>query len=152
MFKTIVVGDDGSEHGARAMAQARTLAADSGGRLVVVHVTELIGGKGGTYPLAIDEPEIRERLEETVAELQHSGVQATLVERTVQLGGPAHVIHDVVEAEDADLVVVGSRGQSLLSEMILGSVPLRLLHIAHVPLLIVPPPRQQKTSGDHAAR
>lgn len=140
MFKTIVVGDDGSRYGECATAQASSLARENGARLVLVHVTEIIGGKGGSYPVAVDEPDIRARLRQRVAELVNDGIDATYVQCTVQLGGPAHEIVAVARAEDADLVVVGSRGHSVVSSLVLGSVPLRLLHIAPCPVLVVPPP------------
>jgi nucleotide-binding universal stress UspA family protein len=139
MFKTIVVGHDGTEHGERAIALARTIAEENGARLVVVHVTELIGGKGGVVPMAVDEPDIKSRLAHQVAEIQKSGLAADFVTDTVQLGGPAHVIAAEAAAVHADLIVVGSRGHSVVSQLVLGSVPLRLLHIAHCPVLIVPP-------------
>lgn len=139
MFKTIVVGHDGTEHGDRAMALARTITQESGGHLVVVHVTELVGGKGGVVPLAIDTPEIKARLANEVADLQRSGTSAEFVTETVQLGGPAHIIAAQAQASQADLIIVGARGRSVMTQMILGSVPLRLLHIAHCPVLIVPP-------------
>lgn len=139
MFKTIVVGNDGTEHGERAMALAQTLAEENGARLLVVHVTELVGGKGGVYPRAVDEPEIKHRLSDQVARLQKSGLSAEFITDTVQLGGPAHVIAAEATAVGADLIVVGSRGHSVVSQLMLGSVPLRLLHIAHCPVMIVPP-------------
>ncbi len=50
MFKTIVIAIDGLDDGDRAFDLARTMASDAGARLVIVHVTELVGGKGGVYP------------------------------------------------------------------------------------------------------
>lgn len=142
MFKTIVVGHDGTEHGYRAVALARTIAEEGGAHLVVVHVTELVGGKGGVYPLAVDEADIKARLATEVAKLQRSGASAEFVTETVPLGGPAHVIAAQAEASHADLIVVGSRGHSVVSQLMLGSVPLRLLHIAHCPVLVVPPAKR----------
>jgi hypothetical protein len=44
----------------------------------------------------------------------------------------------VAEAGNADLIVVGSRGHSLVREVVLGGVPIRLPQIAHRPVLVVP--------------
>jgi nucleotide-binding universal stress UspA family protein len=144
MFKTIVVGQDGTEDGERAMALARTIAEEAGAHLVVVHVTELVGGKGGVHPLEIDESDIKARIATEVANLRQSGASAELVTETASLGGPAHMIATQAEASHADLIVVGSRGRTAVSQLILGSVPLRLLHIAHCPVLIVPPTQHDK--------
>jgi nucleotide-binding universal stress UspA family protein len=70
MFKAIVVATDGSEHGSQALTVGRAMAAESGAHLTVVHVTELVGGKGGVYPAAADEEQIRERIAQQVAQLQ----------------------------------------------------------------------------------
>ena len=140
MFKTIVVGHDGSIHGDRAMGMARLLASEQGARVVIVHVTELIGGKGGIVPMSIDEPDIRKQLAAEAEELREAGRSAEFVHRTVDVGGPAAVIAEVAREEHADLIVVGSRGHSAVAEIFLGSVSLRLLHIAHRPVLVIPPP------------
>lgn len=140
MFKTIVVGHDGSVHGDRAMALARQLATDLDARLVIVHVTELVGGKGGVVPLSVDEPDIRQRLAGEADQLRASGRSAEFVHRTIELGGPARSIAEVGREEDADLIVVGSRGRGAVAEILLGSVATRLLHVARRPVLVVPPP------------
>jgi nucleotide-binding universal stress UspA family protein len=139
MFKTIIVATDGSVDGDRAVAQAREIAETAGSRVVVVHVTELVGGKGGTVPAAADEEELRSKIDSQVSEMSTAGVPVELVTRSIKLGGPAHTIAEEAEAAGADLIVVGSRGRSALTQIVLGSVPLRLLHIARCPVLIVPP-------------
>jgi nucleotide-binding universal stress UspA family protein len=139
MFKTIVAATDGSAHGDRALAMAESLVREADGQLVVVHVVELVGGKGGVYPAAADEPDIRQNIEAQVEKLRADGIDASIDVRRIRLGGPAHEIADAAATLKADLIVVGSRGRSPVSEVLLGSVPVRLLHIAHRPVLVVPP-------------
>jgi nucleotide-binding universal stress UspA family protein len=144
VFKTIVVGVDGSPGGDRAFELARGVAAEQSARIVVVHVTELVGGKGGVYPLAADDDEIKARLDSEVRALRADGQDVELVAQSVRFGGPAHVIADIAESADADLIVVGTRGRASISELVLGSVPVRLLQIAHRPLLVAPPQDARK--------
>lgn len=148
MFSTIVLATDGSAHSDRALELARSLAIEHGARLVLVHVVELVGGKGGTYPVAADEDQLRDSLAARVAKLTADGVAAELVVESARLEGPAHLIAEVADSLGADLIVVGSRGRSPLSELIIGSVPIRLLQLAHRPVLVVPPPRT--AAGRHA--
>ncbi len=143
MFKTIVIATDGSAHAERAFVLAEALAAEDKARLVVVHVTELVGGKGGVFPAAADEDEIRTDIETRVADMNRDGMTADAMTVTVHRGGPAHAIAEVADTVDADLIVVGSRGHSPASEVLLGGVPIRLMHIAHRPILVVPPVRGQ---------
>ena len=140
MFKTIVVAVDGSEDSDRAFAFAQATAAEQASRLVVVHVTEFVGGKGGLYPMAVDEDDIKTRIEARVEQMHTEGVEVELVSHSVRLGGPAHVIAEVADSVDADLIVVGGRGRSPISDLLVGSVPTRLLQIAHRPVLVLPPP------------
>jgi hypothetical protein len=69
-------------------------------------------------------------------------VPAQLTTHVVSLGGPAHVIAEAAESVSADLIVVGSRGHSPLAQVVMGSVPVRLLQIATYPVLAVPPPER----------
>jgi nucleotide-binding universal stress UspA family protein len=146
MFDTIVIATDGSEHGDRALDLARSLLHGETARLSIVHVTELVGGKGGVFPQAADEDERRARIAAQVEELRGAGISAELLTPTVRLGGPAHAIAETAESLKADLIVVGSRGHSLISKVVLGSVPIRLLQVAHCPVLVVPLPDDQDRS------
>jgi nucleotide-binding universal stress UspA family protein len=59
--------------------------------------------------------------------------------RAVMLGGPAHPIAEIADEANADLIVAGTRGHSQIAGLLVGSVTQRLLHIAHRPVLVVPP-------------
>lgn len=139
MFKTIVVGTDGSKEADSAFAMAVQLAERDNARLLVVHVQEFIGGKGGVYPLHVDEDEIMVRLRGEIEKLNARGITTDLQIDQIPFGGPAHMIADAARKADADLIVVGNKGRNPVSEIVLGNVPLRLLHIAHRPVLVVPP-------------
>jgi nucleotide-binding universal stress UspA family protein len=51
--------------------------------------------------------------------------------------GPAG--QDILDAaEDAELIVVGARGHSELTQLIIGSVSQHVLHHARVPVVVIP--------------
>jgi nucleotide-binding universal stress UspA family protein len=54
------------------------------------------------------------------------------------LEGPAgKVIPDAARIEQADLIIMGSRGRSDLGGLILGSVTHRVLHAAECPVMVI---------------
>jgi nucleotide-binding universal stress UspA family protein len=51
----------------------------------------------------------------------------------------AEQISELTTDLDADLIVIGPRGHSALVGVVIGSVTQRLLHLAHCPVLAIPP-------------
>lgn len=54
----------------------------------------------------------------------------------VRAGSPADEIIRVASEEDADLIVVGGRGKSVVGAILIGSVAYRVLHHAPCPVLV----------------
>ena len=138
MSKTVVLGLDGSPDSARAVPYATELAGQDG-RIVAVHVRELFLGRAGGQTLAANEDEIEAEVRRTIDEIRTTGVSATLKVITTASRAPAHELADIAEREDADVIVVGTRGHRQIAGLLLGSVTQRLLHVAPCPVLAVPP-------------
>ena len=139
MFKVIIWATDGSSGAEQALPYAKGLAQADGARLVVVHVDELEVGRGGGYSVNVDEAEVQAAIQKHVEDLKQEGLDATLHAARVSMGGAAHVIAEIADKEGADLIAAGTRGHGPLAGLMLGSVTHRLLHIAHCPVLVVPP-------------
>lgn len=146
MFRKVIWATDGSDAGDQLLVQVRALAADGGGEVVVVYCEEftLPGKGGGSLPIHADEPTVQERIERQVAELSDAGVSARFEMTTSLVGNAAHPIAELAKKEQADVIVVGTRGRTQLAGLLLGSVTHRLLQIAPCPVLAVPT-RQGKT-------
>jgi nucleotide-binding universal stress UspA family protein len=140
VFNKVIWATDGSDAADRALPLARGLASESGAPLLVVYCEEftLPGKGGGSLPLHANEEELEEKLQRQVSELSADGVRATLEMDKTKVGGAAHVIADIAAREHADLIVVGTRGHTVLGGLLVGSVTQRLLHIAPCPVLAVP--------------
>jgi nucleotide-binding universal stress UspA family protein len=143
MFKRVIWATDGSDTADRALSHARTLATEAGGELFVIHCEEFTmpGKAGGSFPVAADEDELKAKIERQVASLSEEGVSATLQMTRSRAGGAAHAIAEIAVREQADVIVVGTRGHTALAGLLLGSVTQRLLHIASCPVLAVPASR-----------
>lgn len=138
MFDLVVWATDGSENADLALDYAVRLARDGAARVLAVHVREMGVGRSAGYPVHVDEEEREEKIRRQVDELKQSGVEIELEHAAVAAGGVAQVIADIARDAEADVVVVGTRGQGLVAGLLLGSVTHRLLHVAPCPVFAVP--------------
>ena len=122
MFSKILVGTDGSETAARAVARAADLAASLDAELLVVSAH----GPGG-----------QARAQQIVDEARKQLGSSVKVKGVAKEGHPADVLSDVGEEEKADLIVVGNKGMTGAGRFLLGSVPNRVSHGAPTNVLIV---------------
>jgi nucleotide-binding universal stress UspA family protein len=141
VYKKVMWATDGSESADRALAHAKALAVEGGGPLTVVYCEEftLPGKGGGSLPVHANEDQIQAKIERQVAELSSDGPGATLQMATSKVGGAAHAIAEFAAQDQTDVIVVGTRGHTALSGLLLGGVTQRLLHISPCPVLAVPP-------------
>ncbi len=144
MFKSIVVGTDGSDTATQAVRAAVDLAESVGARLDVVSAYE-----------PVSEQRLKQERRETPEDLQwainpREDVDSTLdaaaslarekgveVEVFPRQGDPADAVLDVAEERSADLVVVGNKGMTGAKRFLLGSVPNKVSHHAPCSVLII---------------
>ena len=139
MFKKILLGLDGSPESTRALELARKIAAEDPVHIDIVHVREfMIAGRAGMQTTRVDEEDLEAIVRKQADELAASGVEATLTVVTTTTGGPAHVLADQATTHSSDLIIVGTRGHTGLSGLLLGSVTQRLLHVSPCPVMAVP--------------
>ena len=138
----IIVGVDGSGHSRRALEWAMKEAALRHEALNVIAVHQAVKGYYGT---AVVNPEDRALTEQAreAAEAEANKVLAELGESrpdtvtvTAVNGFPVEEI--LAAAEDADIIVLGSRGVGGFTRLLLGSVSSQVAQHAHCPVLIVP--------------
>lgn len=137
MFGTIVLAVDGSRPSDNAVDYAGRLAKESGGRIVAVHVKEIMAGRAAG-PVHVDEEEILQKIRGQIQQLNDGGVKTELQVASTMTCGPAHAIAEAAAKESADVIVTGTRGHTALAGVFLGSVAQRLLHVAGCPVLVVP--------------
>ncbi len=134
----IVVAVDGSDNSLAAVAWAAELAAATGAEVVAVHALGLLERMDGDAqePAQPNREEIRRRFETIwCAPLDRAGVRSR---HLVHDGNPVSVVLAVAEEEDADLIVVGSRGLGGYPELLLGSTSTQVAQRSRWPVTIVP--------------
>jgi nucleotide-binding universal stress UspA family protein len=150
MGRSIVCGVDGSADSQAALGVAASLAERLGARLVLAHVAELAlvpyaafdgMGAAAIAPQPMMPATPAEQEEAGARLLEQIAAEAGLedAERRVVVGFPAERLADLADEEDAELIVVGSRGRGRFKAAFLGSVSNSLVGVARCPVLIVPP-------------
>lgn len=149
----ILVPTDGSPGAVHAAAFAGKLARMTGARvtLLVVHDLDVYAlhaeglvawpGSGGLSTLSHAEiqAEVTERISQPIFERTLDAL-GTLDEPAVcdeVWGHVAETVCQYAKTREADLVVIGSRGRSAFSALMLGSVSTQVLHHAPCPVTVV---------------
>jgi len=137
----ILVGVDGSDPAQRAARRAFALATRLGDSVTLLHVLPpppVISEPAVVLNVADLERHVYEAgklvLEKLAAEARSAGVQ---VETQLLSGPAAEVIAETAQPDDVDFVVVGSRGRTLVTSILLGGTSHRLVHICKKPVMIV---------------
>ena len=137
-YKKLLVPVDGSDNAALACRHAVSLAMDGTLEIVLLNcypeLPATIGGEARDEIIAASEAEGKRLLASCLAHCEESGVKCKPL---VRCGSPGRTIVLVAQAEGCDLIVMGSRGLSDFSGMVLGSVSHRVLRHATMPVLIV---------------
>jgi nucleotide-binding universal stress UspA family protein len=135
---TILLATDFGHQSQGATDYAIGLAAALGGRLVVTHVIDPVTSLGGTVGRRLDQVrhERERRAGTVVAEARAAGASATFL---VFSGTAGDGVLEAADAEDADLIVIGSHRRDPVSRLLLGSVSDHVLHHARRPVVLVPP-------------
>jgi nucleotide-binding universal stress UspA family protein len=139
-LERIVVGVDGSATSLRALDWGLDAARAHSARVTVVHAWH----PSYVSPMdayLISSEDVIERaaqtlLDEAVDQADGQGL-AGRIDRTLVMGTAARAVLET--AEGADVIVVGSRQQSVAGWLFLGSVSLQVTHHAECPVVVVPP-------------
>ena len=133
MFRRIVVGYEGSERSEDALVLGRLLARATGAELIAAAVYQSVG--------AVAHPDVGRWQEELRAGAERTleGAGSEVLTRAVESSSPARGLHDLAEAVEADLLVVGSSRRGAVGRLLAGDVADRLLHGAPCAVAVAPP-------------
>lgn len=143
MYDTILVPIDGSDHALEALKVAVQLAS-SDATIHLVNVPELppatdeLGRWVEASNINVSRTDAEEAgydlLEKTCKSLEEPGVE---LETTVHWGPPARAIVEEADKLGVDAIIMGSRGLSDLSGLMIGSVSHKVMHTAHCRVILV---------------
>ena len=137
-FETVMLATDGTSTSDDATREAMRLALELQARLLVVSVVPVDGRQR----------EARQELEANgvrlVARARELGVEASFL---IWEGEPGESIVAAAEAEDADLIVMGTRGLGKVGRLILGSVSDAVIRQGRWPVVVVRPQTDLARAG-----
>jgi nucleotide-binding universal stress UspA family protein len=140
-FEKILVPVDFSEHSARAVDHAVTLAKAFDGRIDLLHCYQINAGGISPYGLVIPESLDKEVREAALAKLDEwrGKVEAEGVDASADISPlfPSEAISNRAREISADVIVMGTRGLTGMKHVLLGSVAERTIRIAPCPVLTV---------------
>jgi nucleotide-binding universal stress UspA family protein len=150
MYKKIMVPMDGSELAECVLAHVQTITEAKGVQTVVfVRVMEPLSMapvRGETGWLTEEEMKQVDAKSKAVAESYLERLVSGLdygkvtIRKEVLVGRAAEQLAEYAGKNDIDLIIVATHGRSGVSRWVWGSVADRLLHSAHVPVLMVRSP------------
>lgn len=137
-YRKILVPVDGSENASLACRHAVALAEQGKQELILLYcygdLPATIGGNARDELIALSEAEGKTILSPCVQLCEDSKIPYKALIRS---GAPGRAIVTMAQNEGCDLIVMGSRGLSDFSGMVMGSVSHRVLRHATMPVLIV---------------
>jgi len=152
MYEKILVAIDTSAIGDRVFNTALQLAKIDNSNLMLVHILseEVQESPVSLWPMSIGyDPQIMKEYHQLWEKFEQECLQmlqskATLAkdvgfqaEFTQVRGNPGREICKIAQEWSADLIVMGRRGHSVLSELVLGSVSNYVIHRAHCSVHVV---------------
>jgi nucleotide-binding universal stress UspA family protein len=138
MFTRVLFAVDRSTYCLRAAANVAALASQLGAEVLLLHVVEVpIGVDASSFVDRGEGPQLLASMQER---LQRPGMTTTPVGiRGARVGRVAEEIVEVAAFYDVQLIVMGSKGESDLRGLLLGSTTHRVLQLARCPVVVVPP-------------
>ena len=135
MFKKILVPLDGSLIAERILVQVEDLAKIHGAEVILIRVA---------FSHALTNEKLAEREEQAVADAKDylAGVEGRLKSAGIKVssltpcGHAAEKIIEHARISNCDLIVMSTHGRSGLGQFVLGSVAIKVLHAAPVPVLL----------------
>ena len=143
MYKKILVPLDGSPLAEAALPHAEAIAKSEGAEIVLLRVpmmpTTEFFAREPTLAVKIHEEEQAEAIKYInmkVEELKKDHIKVTAV---TQEGPVPDTILSVAEETHADMIAMSTHGRTGIQRWLMGSVADRVVHHAHIPVMLIHP-------------
>lgn len=139
MFRRILFAHNATPAAERALLYLEHIARLENAEVLVLHVFEpperYLATQGYSQLMEQLEAVAQEVVNDTVEYLQKAGISALGI---VNAGSPAKTILETAQDEKISLIVLGTRGPSKVSDILLGDVSTEVLRHSPCPVFLVP--------------
>jgi nucleotide-binding universal stress UspA family protein len=137
LFSKILVAIDGSESARKAFTTSIYIASISNCKIDVIHVVSCnIGGDSATSLDLVED--LKTKADLILEEHKKYALEKDVKpEFMLEIGDPAHIITEIINSKNYDLVILGTRGMNAIKELLIGSVSMKVIHHAKCPVMVV---------------
>lgn len=147
MGKNILLSVDAVHYAPEATQMAKELWHGTEDKIIILHVHEFAVGRFGRLQVDCTEGEAERLVTSIRTSLLEAGIRAEAEIRETHVGQIAKAIVQAANEHDARMIVLGSAHGTDLPHIPIGSVSLKVLHLARRPVIVVPrqpvPAREQ---------
>lgn len=138
MYKKILFATDGSAHSDRTLTYVKDLAQKYDAEVVVFHayhyIPEYVSSTEAEAILRGAQAASQAIVDKAAQELKAAGVA---VKTVIDEGPAAPEIVSLAGKEGCDLIVLGAKGAGGITDVLLGSVSMRVLTMSRLPVLVI---------------
>ncbi|WP_196600339.1 universal stress protein [Pectinatus frisingensis] len=137
MFRKILVPVDGSEQAIAAVKYARNIAEKFNSAITLIHII-----RHPAYLISGSHPLLMKNMDERGNQILSQAIEIFqdfdgLITTRIEYGHPGVKITEISKENNFSLIIMGRRGMSDVTKLLLGSVSNYVLHYASCPTLIV---------------
>lgn len=147
MFRNILAAVDGSAHSARAVVEAADLALKEEAPLTLISVGAPPAIWPSPFPIVLTNAELKAGAQAMIDKVTDQVPASVPFTRVVRVGRPAEEIVAEAQEGEYDLIVMGARGRSAASSLLLGSVSHGVLNQSPAAVLIVHDDEAEQTAA-----
>lgn len=150
-IKKIMIAVDFSDYTDPSVAYGIDLAGQLKATLLLVNVVNSRDLMAMEKYLAIQEPELYQKYVDDTYNSRHSNLEILISKaasqgvdgrKIVKTGVPYKELLETIESEKPDLLIMGTKGRSNLTDTIIGSCAQKLYRRSPIPLLSIRPPTE----------
>lgn len=143
--QNVLVPTDGSRGAELALSEGIAVAKATGAALHLFHVVET-GSLGPDARSILKEGELTERANEIMTTATETAEAASLetIKSEIEVGVPSKEIRNYMEANEIDLAILGTHGETDFSRYMMGGVSAKIVRTSPVPVMWV---RESESGG-----